>query len=312
MRDTSAYGTPDDARLAALAECQHGVVSRAQLKELGHADRAIHHRVATARLHRIHRGVYAVGHRRLSVKARWMAAVLACGQDAVLSHADAAALHDLRTVPSGMVHITAPSVHVVPGIRCHRARDLDPLDCTVVDAIPVATVARVLLDQAETLNRQRLRTLVEATLRREVFDLTQIKATIARNPGRHGIAPLIEALDSVADEAPWTQSEKERHFLEFVRAHGLPEPSVNVVVLDEPVDFFWPGSQLIVEVDGWEFHKTREAFEADRVKDAKHHVAGYPVLRHTARRIDRDPTAVAAEIRAMLRRGSELLAASGR
>jgi very-short-patch-repair endonuclease len=139
-----------------------------------------------------------------------------------------------------------------------------------------------------------------------------IEATIARNPGRHGIARLTEAITYLADEAPWTPSHKERHFLELIRAHGLPEPSVNVVVLQDPVDFFWPASKLIVEVDGWEFHKTHEAFEADRVKDAKHHVAGFTVLRITARRIDRDAPAVAGEIRALLRRGSEPWAASGR
>jgi len=282
------------------------------LQALGYDKRAVHRLVAQGWLHRVHRGVYAVGHTRLSVKGKWMAAVLACGSGAALSQAHAAALHDLRTTPSGLIEVTAPGRRHVPGVRAHRARTLDPHDVTVVDAIPVTTVARVLLDQAERLSPQRLRTLLEATLRQDLFDLNQIMATIARNAGRHGIAPLTEALADLPDEAPWTQSEKERHFLEFARAHGLPEPSVNVVLLQDPVDFFWPASRLIVEVDGWRFHKTHVAFEADRAKDAKHHVAGYVVLRLTPWRIDHDAPAVAGEIRALLRRGSASAAASGR
>jgi very-short-patch-repair endonuclease len=309
---TRAYSDSDDPRLWEVADRQHGVVSWEQLGALGYDKDAVRRLVAKGWLHRVHRGVYAVGHPRLSVKGQWMAAVLACGPGAALSHAHAAALHDLRTTPSGLIDVTAPGRRHVTGVRCHRARMLDPQDVTVVDGIPVTTVARVLLDQAERLSPQRLRTLLETTLRRDLFDLDQIMATIARNPGRQGIAPLTEALADLPDEAPWTQSEKERHFLEFARAYGLPEPSVNVVVLKDPVDFFWPAAKLIVEVDGWESHKTHAAFEADRVKDAKHHVAGYLVLRITARRIDRDAPAVAGEIRALLRRGSELVAASGR
>jgi very-short-patch-repair endonuclease len=309
---SSAYDNSDDPRLWELAGRQHGVVSWEQLWAQGYGRRAVHRLVAKGWLHRVHRAVYAVGHKRLSVNGQWMAAVLACEPGAALSHAHAAALHALRTTPSGLIDVTAPGRRHVAGVRCHRARNLDPQDVSVVEAIPVTTVARILLDQAERLSPQRLRTLLEATLRRDLFDLNQVIATIARNPGRHGIAPLTEALTYLADEAPWTQSEKERHFLEFARAYGLPEPSVNVVVLKDPVDFFWPAAKLIVEVDGWESHKTHAAFEVDRLKDAKHHVAGYLVLRITARRIDHDAPAVAGEIRALLRRGSELVAASGR
>jgi very-short-patch-repair endonuclease len=309
---TRAYSDSDDPRLWELADRQHGVVSWEQLWALGYDKDAVRRLVAKGWLHRVYRGVYAVGHTRLSVKGQWMAAVLACGPGAALSHAHAAALHDLRTTPSGLIDVTAPGRRHVTGVRTHRARTLDPHDVTVVDAIPVTSVARVMLDQAERLSPQRLRTLLETTLRRDLFDLNQIMATIARNPGRHGISPLTEALADLPDEAPWTQSEKERHFLEFARAHGLPEPSVNVVVLNDPVDFFWPAAKLIVEVDGWESHKTHAAFEVDRLKDAKRHVAGYLVLRITARRIDHDASAVAGEIRALLRRGSALAAASGR
>jgi very-short-patch-repair endonuclease len=309
---SSACDNSDDPRLWELAAGQHGVVSWEQLRALGYGKRMVHMLVARGWLHRLSQGVYAVGHTRLSVKGQWMAAALAGGEGAALSHAHAAALHDLRTTPSGLIDVTAPRRRHVAGVRSHRARTLDRKDVTVVDAIPVTTVARTLLDQAERLSPQRLRTLLEAALRRDLFDLAQITATIARNPGRHGIARLTEALTDLADEAPWTQSEKERRFLELVRAHGLPEPSVNAVVLGDPVDFLWPAAKLIVEVDGWEFHKTQAVFEADRAKDARRNVAGYRVLRYTARRIDRDAPAVAAEISSLLSGGNVPAAASGR
>jgi hypothetical protein len=304
-----------DPRLVALALEQHGVVAFGQLLALGYTKQAIQTLVAKGWLRRAHRGVYAVGIFPLSVKGQWMAAALACsahGRRAALSHAAAAALHDLRTTPSGLVDVTATGRHKVKGLRCHLARTLDPLDVTVIDGIPVTTVARLLLDQAETLTRQRLRTLLEATLRREVFDLTEVNATIERNPGRHGIGPLRAAIAEVADEPPWTQSEKERHFLEFCRAYGIPEPSCNVVVNGEVVDFYWPAAELIVEVDGWDSHKGRGSFENDRRKDAKHQVAGSRVLRYTARRIDREASAVEAEIRTMLSASRAGGAASGR
>jgi very-short-patch-repair endonuclease len=209
-----------------------------------------------------------------------MAAVLAFGPGAgVLSHGHAAALHDLRTVPSTAIDVTSPLRRKPERVRAHWARSLDPLDTTTVDGIPVTTVARVLLDQAERLSAQRLRTLLEATLRRDLFDLNQITATIARNPGRHGIAPLTEALADLPDEAPWTQSRLERAMLELVRAAGLPEPAVNAVVDGDPVDFFWPRHNVIVEVDGWDTHRSRAAFADDRRRDARRTAAGRGVLR---------------------------------
>jgi very-short-patch-repair endonuclease len=282
------------------------MVALEQLLALGYTKREIQTLVAKGWLRRVYRSVYAVGIFPPSIKGRWMAAVLACtARDAraALSHAAAAALHDLRTVP-GAIDVTATGRHSVPGVRSHRARVLDPEDVTVVEGIPVTTVARLLLDQAEALSAQKLRTLLEATLHRNLFDLNAINATIARNPGRHGIAPLLRAIGELPDESPWTQSEKERQFLEFIRARGLPEPSCNVVVNGEVVDFYWPAARLIVEVDGWDSHKRRGSFEDDRRKDAKHHVAGSQVLRYTAQRIDREPRAVEGEIRTMLRRGS--------
>jgi very-short-patch-repair endonuclease len=257
--------------------------------------------------------VYAVGHTRLSHKGRWMAAVRAFGTGAaVLSHGHATALHDLRTVPSTAIDVTSPLRRKPEGVRAHWARTLDLLDTTTIDAIPVTTVARTLFDEAEVLHPQRLTTLLEASLRRNLFDLNAIEATIARNPGRHGIKPLRRAIAALADEAPWTNSEKERHFLELVRAHGIPEPHVNSIVNGESVDFYWPAARLIVEVDGFEFHRIHRVFDDDRRKDALQTMAGEHVLRYTQSRIDHDRDAVAGEVLTMLRRASAGAAASGR
>jgi very-short-patch-repair endonuclease len=279
VHPSRAYDNSDDPRLWELAWRQHGVVSWEQLRALGYDRHAVYRRVGQGWLHRLSKGVYAVGHRRLSAKGQWMAAVLACGPGAAVSHAHAAALHDLRTTPSGLIDVTGPQRRQVAGVRSHRARTLDPQDVTVVDAIPVTTVARILLDQAEHLSAQRLRTLLEASLRRDLFDLNQITATIARNPGRHGIAPLTAALANLPDEAPWTQSRLERAMLELVRGAGLPEPAVNVVVDGDPVDFFWPRHNVIVEVDGWDAHRSHAAFADDRRRDARRTAAGRRVIR---------------------------------
>jgi very-short-patch-repair endonuclease len=268
--------------------------------------------VAKGHLVRIHRGVYAVGHTRLSYKGRWMSAVLAFGTEAAaLSHGHAAALHDLRTVPSTAIDVTSPLRRKPKGVHAHWARTLDPLDTAMIDAITVTTVARTLLDEAEVLHPQRLTTLLEASLRRDLFDLNAIEATIARNPGRHGIKPLRQAVAALADEAPWTNSDKERHLLELVRAYGIPEPHVNSIVNGESVDFYWPGARLIVEFDGFDVHKIRRVFDDDRRKDAMQMMAGERVLRYTRRRVDHDRDAVAGEILTMLRRASAPAAASG-
>lgn len=233
-----------------------------------------------------------------------MAAVLACGERAALSHGHAAALHNLRNPPSTAIEVTVERRRTVHGLRCHRARTLEPADVTIVDAVPVTTVARTLLDEAETLSAQRLRSRLEQTLRLEVFDFKTIEATIARNPGRHGIPKLIAALEQLGPTAPWTQSEKEQHFLELIREHGLPEPRVNVLIEGELVDFVWPQAKVIVEVDGYQWHKTRTTFENDHRRDAKLTAAGYLVLRFTARQITDNPAVVARQIAAVLRRAT--------
>jgi len=286
--------------LAELAARQHGVVAARQLRELGFTRPSIQRRTDAGRLHRLHRGVYAAGHTKLSVRARWMAAVLACGLDVVLSHAAAVALRGLRTVPSGPIDVSAPGPHKVHGVRCHVTRSLPEQDRTRIDAIPVTSLERTLLDQAENLRSQRLRSLLEAAQQRDLLDVRSLNALIARSPGRRGVKPLAEALAQLTDEPPWTQSELERRFLELVRDAGLPEPQANVLVAGELVDFSWAAQRLVVEVDGYRFHKTRSSFEADRRRDAGLQIVGRRVVRITARRIEHDSRGLIADLRRLL------------
>jgi very-short-patch-repair endonuclease len=225
-----------------------------------------------------------------------MAAVLACGPGAVLSHRAAAAVHDLRASTTGPIDVTSTRRHSLRGIRCHYAHSLAPADTTTVDGIPVTTVARLCLDLAETLGPQQLRSTLEAAQRRDLLNFIALDALIARSRGRHGIKPLTEALGQLRDEAPWTQSELERRFLELIRAAGLPEPQCNVSVDGIVVDFYWPQQRLVVEVDGFRFHKTRRAFEEDRRRDARHAVAGRRVIRPTHERIVHRPQALLSDL----------------
>jgi very-short-patch-repair endonuclease len=303
VQSKRAYDASDDTRLAALAAIQHGVVSHRQLLELGYSRTQIQRRVVKCRMHRLHLGVYAVGHTRLRAQGRWMAAVLACGTGAVLSHTEAAALHDLRQIPSGRINVTAPSRHNLPGIRAHYVRAIDPQDATIVDGIPATTLARTYLDMAVLLSHGRLIDLLEASQRQNKLDVSAIDAVIARNSGRHGIRPLRRAVAELDDDAPLLQSPREREFRDLVRAHSLPAPQYNVYVEGELVDAVWFDHRLIVEVDGWGFHRSKRSFAADRRRDRMLVRAGWRVVRFTGDDVHDRPDAVAAEVSELLRDG---------
>jgi very-short-patch-repair endonuclease len=279
------------------------VVSRRQLSELGYSRSSVARRVEKRRLLRIHRGVYAVGHQRLTARGRWMAAVLASGTGAVLSHLEAAALHDLRPIGSGRVDVTATSRHNLPGIRSHWTRTLDRDDCTKIDGVPVTTLARTYLDIAEVLNHRRLIEALEAGQRQNKLDVGALEAVIARNPGRRGITPLQAAVAELADDPPLLQSDLERAFRALSRAHGLPEPQYNVYVEGLLVDAVWPEHRLVVEVDGWNYHRTKRSFEEDRRRDRKLLRARWRVARFTGDDVNGDPDGVAVELSELQRDG---------
>jgi very-short-patch-repair endonuclease len=294
-------GRARERAIAALAARQHGVAARWQLHELGLTAAAIDYRVSVGRLHIIYRGVYAVGHEDLSARGRWTAAVLACGKEAVLSHRSAAALWGFLGTASPRVDVTARGQSGAGSgrIRHHRVRRLPPEDTTELDAIPVTTVARTLFDLAETLDPSALEGAFEAAERAELLDMQAIDLTIARNPGRRAHRRLRSLVDSLSAPEP-TRSDLERGFHRVCRLAGLPLPQVNVLVEGFEVDALWQGPRIVVEVDSWEFHRTRAAFEHDRARDAALLVAGYRVVRVTYRRLRDDPAGVAATIRNLL------------
>ena len=293
-------------RIARLAARQHGVVSARQLLALGLGRGAIEHRLRTGQLHQLHRGIYAVGYRRLTREGHWLAAVLACGDGAVLSHGSAAAHLDLRPWGGGAIDVTVPyrtGRARRAGLRIHRSTSLPSEETTVHDAIPVTTLARTLLDLADTTKRSTVQRAVERAEVLRSFDLRAIDATIERHPKRPGSSRLATVLADYVQDEP-TRSEMENRFLSLCSEHGLPRPRVNPQIGIYTVDFLWPQRRLIVEADSRKHHATRAAFEADRARDAELTVAGYRVVRFTYRQIERDPAAVAATIDRLLRSGA--------
>jgi very-short-patch-repair endonuclease len=293
---------PLDWELAALATRQHGAVATRQLRALGLTTQAISQRVGAGRLHRIHHGVYAVGHRVLTVRGRWMAAVLACGPDAVLSHASAAALWDLRRSAAAYTDVTVPRTggRKRPGIRIHRPRRLPRDEVTTRDGIPVTTPARTILDMAALLTRSRLEHLLDQAEIRELTDYRSLDAIARAHSGHHGAAKLQRAIATHYAGTNLTRSDLEILFKALCRQHALPEPRVNQTIAGKEVDFLFPAQRLIVETDSWRYHKTRHAFENDRARDVVTSLAGYRTLRFTDRRLERQPQTVAAAIAAIL------------
>jgi very-short-patch-repair endonuclease len=288
---------PRGVLVAELARRQHGVVADRQLRALGLGRGAIQHQLGLGRLHRLHRGVYAVGHTRLTVRGRWMAAVLACGDEALLSHLSAGALWDAMPIRGSRIHVTAVrGLRARRGIVLHQVRRLHPDDVTVLDGIPVTSLARTFLDLAEVLPPPQLARVWDEAERRGLLDVRAIQRICGRSRGRHGLGPLT-ALSTAHREVPPTKSELEALFFDFCRSQRLPLPQCNVLVAGLEVDFYWPDKKLVVELDGWEFHRTRGAFERDRERDTILDAARLRHLRITHRRLTRDPSGVAALIR---------------
>ena len=289
---------PRDVVIARLAKRQHGVISLPQLQLFGLSPSAVRERVATGRLTRLHRGVYAVGHGRLTKHGHWMAAVLAYRPTAALSHRSAAALHGIRPDNRAKIDVTlpSPSARPRPGIGVHRSATLQPVDVTEVDGIPCTTLARTLLDLAEVIDRQGLERAVGQAEVLRIFDLRAVEDVLSRAEGRRGAGALRDVLAQY--EGPTlTDRELEERFFALCREAGVPRPAVNDwIALDDGIaykaDFLWRAARLIVETDGWGAHGTRQAFENDRRRDRRLSVAGWTVVRFTWRDVEREPEEV--------------------
>jgi len=294
-----------DGVIAELAALQYGVVARWQLLTLGLSRRMVGHRLRSGRLHPLHRGVYAVGHRHLTREARLIAAVLAGGRGAVLSHRSAAAHWNLLS-PSSTVEIAVRGRAVsLQGVRIHRNR-LRRDEVTVHRGIPVTTVPRTQLDLAAVAARH---VVAKAFHEAEVQRLTErlsLPAIVRRHSGQRGITKVRGVLNESTFGIGITRQEMEDRFQRFLSDRGLPRPitNVHVDVGEELIelDCLWRDANLDVELDGRASHQTAAAFDRDRLRDRKLKVAGFEVVRVTWSQLHHDADALERDLRALLAR----------
>jgi len=288
--------------IAATASSQYGVIARRQLVELGLGVDAVQHRLSKGTLIPIHRGVYAVGHSALTAHGRWLAAVLACGPGALLSHRSAAALWGLHTIAGAVAEVTvpAPRRRSRRGLLVHEADDLRVDDRTRRDGIPVTTVARTLLDLARMPPACDVERAFEEAQRLGLMNARAAGCLLERSRGRRGVRLLAALLAEDRAAVAVTRSALEARFLAVCRGAGLPRPLVNVRIAGFEVDAVWPAERLVVELDGYAFHRTRMAFERDRARDAALQLAGYRVVRVTYRMLEGEPAAVVRTVRSLL------------
>jgi predicted transcriptional regulator of viral defense system len=303
---------PLDVRLAALATRQHGVVSADQLRDLGLSLRGVSHRAESDRLHRIHHSIYSlVPLDLLGRDGRFMAAVLACGADAALSHRSAAALHEIRRTDRANIDVTIPgrSPRKHARLDIHRSTTLAPEDVQITRGIPCTTVARTLLDLAQVITRRQLERALDQAEILELLDLNALTDQIERNRTR----PAAKRLQAVLDEhyigSTPTWSELEELFLAGCRRKDLPMPEVNGWVDPDDgdpialrVDFVWRDHRVIVETDGHRTHSTRQAKEEDSRRDQRLAAAGWIVMRVTWRQLTRNPDEFLDRLARLLRR----------
>jgi Protein of unknown function (DUF559) len=308
------YGRRSCSRaLADLAARQHGVVSLAQLRAVGLGARGAQHRAGLGALHRVHRGVYAVGHRLLTPDGARMAAVLACGSGAVLSHRSAAAAWGLR--PTSRTHAEVTTTRRVrgdrPGIQVHHAHALPAQDTTTLRGIPITSVARTLADLAAVLGPAALERAVHQAEVLRLLDARALRDAARGRPGAKALARILEEPDP-GD----THRGLEERFLALCRTGGLPLPRMNthVHLADRliEVDALWPRERLVVELDGRKVHHTARAFEDDRRRDSALAAEGYVVIRLTWRRITNEAGAVAAECQHTLQQRRRPVTGAGR
>jgi hypothetical protein len=294
-----------------LALGQEGVFGLRQAIALGINPRSVQKGVAARHVYRIHHGVYGIAPPSLlSLKGRYLAAVLAFGDAAALSHRSAADLWGIRKTDRRAIDVIVPrrGVPSRQGIDVHCSLTLTPADITIIDAIPVTTVARTTLDLAAVVTpRQTERALDQAEAER-LFDLRALTEQVTRNP-KHPGAPILGAiLATHTAGSTTTWSELEELCLSVTRAAGLPAPEVNVFVDpgdgEPPIraDFVWRTQRVIVEADGFQTHGTHGAFEDDRRRDQRLQLAGWIVVRVTWRQLRDEAERIAATLIGLLTR----------
>jgi hypothetical protein len=265
-------------RIAAIAGRQHGVVTVEQLRDAGVSETSVRRAVEAGRLHRLHRGVYAVGHRSLSWRGRWLAAVLAAGDGAVLSHTSAVALWEFLRPIQGPVHVTVGAAvrrKQRPGIVVHRSRTLTASDITRRHGIAVTTPSRTISD-------------VRGSIEPYLFRRALRQAELAGYRVPH--LSLVKR----------SRSDLELLFLTFCERYGFPRPLVNLRVHGHLVDFFFAEQRVAVETDFWDYHRGSVAFEDDHARDLELRGHGLTTRRYTAEQLEAASDAVAADLREAL------------
>ena len=290
-----------------MAASQYGLVALWQVeRRLGLNVKAIDKRVAMGRLHRVHQGVYCVGHPLLSRKGHLMAAVLSCGSDAVLSHRSAAFLHGILDDNRNRVDVIAPNRRgrAPKSIAAHRDGTLTSTDKVVIDGIPCTSLARTLLDIAATQSASTLAFAVNQAEVEEVFDLTEVVELLGRSKGRRGVARLRLAIEIHDPQEQEARRELEKKLLRLFKRSDFPAPEVNGHLLVDGIsimpDFLWRDARLIVEADSRRVHGTATAFEKDRQRDQRLAGAGWTVIRVTWNQVTNEPERLTRTLRALL------------
>lgn len=295
-----------EARIARVASRQHGVVTRQQLLAGGLTVDMIRSRLRSGRLIRLHREVFLLGTLVGPLRPKdhlEMAAVLACGHGAVVSHRSALWLRTLLPArPPGPVHVTLRSGRCRrPGITAHRLKSLPATDVETVDSIPTTRIVRAILDVAALAGSREIERLIARAERMGLLDIERLRERVRLEDGRPG-TPLLRAVLNAPGPLALTRSRAEERFLELVRKADLPEPECNVQLGRREIDFLWREHGVAVEVDGFAYHGSRHAFERDRARDLALGAAGVEVRRVTWRQIDREPLVVVRRLAATLAR----------
>lgn len=299
-------GRTREQALVRLASRQHGVITLAQLRLTGFSPSGVRTRVAAGRLHRVQPRVYALGRPDLSTEGRWLAAVMSCGPDAVLSHRSAAALHELLPTAQARIDITVPRRSGLSRrqVRIHRSLGLAGSDRSVVRAIPCTAVPRTLLDLASVLHRRAFERACDQAEVLGVLDMNAVRDLLARSEGRPGVRRLRAVLEAgeVGKDIP--RSELEERFLRLCRRSDLRLPEVNVWMTVEgeemELDFVWRKQRVVVEVDGFRTHRTRLAFQRDRRRDQLLTLGRWQVVRFTWDEITKEPGHVTEVLRRLI------------
>jgi very-short-patch-repair endonuclease len=294
-----------DAAIAVIATRQHGVISWEQLRRIGLTRHEIGDRIRGGRLHRIHRGVYTVGHRNVSREGRYLAAVLASGEGAALSHCSGADLWEMRTSKEKKIDVIAPTHRRGDKLIRIHAHALDPSETMTRNGIRVTKPLRTILDLASVVDEKQLERAIRQAVYQRLTTTALLAEAVHKRTGQRGNKALREALINLGEAPGLSRSDLEDEFRRFLRKHRLPMPELNVRMRIRgrriEADCVWRDAKLIVELDGRDAHNSTPAFESDRERDAALTAAHWRVVRITSRRMRRDGKALASELRAILR-----------